>query len=151
MRSVRAMGGDPTIPDIPLMVKPVTGNDIFRPRAPAPTPATPVDNDTFHPDVPTPTNSPTPVRSLPCFITPHYVQDDDFPADTTEPNTIEHAPLPPQPSEFPDYPLMEMPDSDEDEGDVQDPHEIDLDEFMDLEFLQQGNYSSLSKLCCIGA
>lgn len=47
---VIAMGGDPSVPDIPLRLKPITGNDIFPPRVPTPASASPVRDRTFYPE-----------------------------------------------------------------------------------------------------
>src|SRR5882757_5006826 len=78
-QSILAMGGDPTIPDIPLREKPITGNNIFPPQASAPpptltpTPAPPVDDDISYPE--DPIDSPQDPLPLPCFIAPHPVED----------------------------------------------------------------------------
>ena len=144
LERVRAMGGDPTAPDIPLMVKPITGNDIFRPQTPSLATVLQAEDDGFHSDIPT--NSSTPPHSLPHFMLSHSIEDDDFPVDFTEPDSIEHPPLPPQPPEFPEYPSVETSDLDEDESEGQVQHETNLDEFMDLEFLQQGEYRTLCRL-----
>lgn len=137
------MGGDPTIPDIPLMVKPITGNDIFKPQVSVPTPS--IVDDTFYPDVPV--DSPTPPPSLPRSIPQHSIGDDDFPPDTIEYNDSKLPHTPPQPPEFPSYPSMETSDTDENEREERAQHEIGLDEFMDLEYLKQGKYHSSYRFC----
>lgn len=136
-QSILAMGGDPTIPDIPLRTKPITGNDIFKPQAPtpAPTPVPSVHDEAAHPGIPI--HSPVPISSLPHSVPPHSIKDDDFPTDTPESDATRHPPVSPQSFEFPDYPSVETPDTDENASDEQDQDEINLDEFMDLEFLKQ--------------
>lgn len=63
------MGGDPSVPDIPLGVKPITGNDIFPSRVLATTSPSPVEDCTFYPEGLV--DSPPPVASL-----PHITEDD---------------------------------------------------------------------------
>lgn len=76
---VIAMGGDPSIPDIPLTMKPITGNDIFSPRVrfPAPVLASPAEDSEYasYSDVfvgsPSPVASPRqPIEDDGCQLTP---------------------------------------------------------------------------------
>lgn len=142
---ILAMGGDPAIIDFPLMVKPITGNDIFKPEAPVPAPL--VGDDAFCPNVPV--DSPPPTSSLPHLIPPHSVEDNDFPPDEMEPDTIKYPCTPPHSSEFSYYPSMETPDANEDDSEEQVQCEANLDEFMDAGFLEQGEYCSLRGFCCV--
>lgn len=141
-QSILAMGGDPTVATATLMVPPITGNDIFR-RASASTSR--VDNeDALSPDISM--GSPAPVSLPPHLVSPHFIEDDDFP-----PDTVEYPHEPPQAPDPHDYPSMEVSDADEDDsepesdsgtedqGGVQS--EPNLDEFMDWEYLKQGKFS----------
>lgn len=66
-----AMGGDPSIPDIPLRIKPITGNDIFPRRTPVPSLEPPVGDHAFRPEgFP---KSPPPPPSP-----PHFIEDDRY-------------------------------------------------------------------------
>ena len=145
---VIVMGGDPTSPAVTLKVKPITGNDTFGSRAQVPAPTVTLltfDEDTSDSNLgitPPPPSVPPPRH----FISPHSIKDDDFP-----PDPVEHDHDPPQFSDPPNcYPSMETSDSDEDEdkaeheGEVPD-NEPDLEEFMDWEYLKQGN----SHLCIL--
>ena len=140
-QSILAMGGDPTVATATLMVPPITGNDIFR-RASA---SSRVDNeDALSPDISM--GSPPPVSLPPHLVSPHFIEDDDFP-----PDTVEYPHEPPQAPDPHDYPSMEVSDADEDDsepesdsgtedqGGVQS--EPNLDEFMDWEYLKQGKFS----------
>lgn len=139
--SVRAMGGDPDIPSISFKFKPITGNDIFPPQPPTPTPSPLVNNDILGLDVSVGPSQQPP--QLPRSIPLHPIEDNDFPPDDAGPS---HEP--PQPPKPPDYPSMETSDSDEDNNESEDqdedeteksvPHEPNLTNFMDFEFLKQG-------------
>jgi len=125
-----------------LKIRPITGNDIFGPTATLPT----VDEDPESESDPLMAASPPPVTSLPYFPPlSHSIEDDDF-----QPDPVEHALDPPQASDPPDcYPSMEISDSDGDEdeddnkteGEGEAPGDgPDLEEFMDWEYLKQGNH-----------
>ena len=73
------------------------------------------------------------------FVSPHSIDDDDFP-----PDPVEHVLDPPQVSDPLDhYPSVEMSDADEGEDESESEDEAlsdkpDLEEFMDWEYLKQG-------------
>jgi len=138
---VIAMGGDPTSPAVTLKVKPITGNDTFGSRARVP--VSTVTPPTIDEDLPDSNlfmgASPPPVTLPQHFISPHPIEDNDFP-----PDPIEYDHDPPEVSDPPDfYPSMETDadeDEDETEGEGEAPNnEPNLEEFMDWEYLKQGN------------
>ena len=137
-QSILAMGGNPDIRNVPLRIKPITGNDIFPPQAPAPAP--PTDDNAF--DTEAFVDSPPQPPPLPRVIPSHSINDNDFPPDIADSSNT-----PPPASKFPEYPLVEMSDGEEDENETGDQgkhgteeaqREARLDEFMDFEYLKQG-------------
>jgi len=134
------MGKDPNIPDLPLGMKPITGNDIFPPRPPSPTPTPPVLENALDAELPVdpPSQTPLLLRSIPHY----FIDDDDFPPDTTESSQ--------QPSQDPGFSKYstELSDEGEDDEETEDQNrgetkeqaqcEPNLEEFMDFEFLKQG-------------
>ena len=138
-QSITTMGRNPAIPATKLRIKPITGNDIFLPQALPPTPAPPVDEGTSCPN--TSVGSYPSVTSPPLPIPSHSIEDNDFP-----PDDVERLHNPPQVPEPPNYPSMETSDADEDSSETEDQGEIrdelNLNEFLDDEYLEQGRSSA---------
>lgn len=153
---IATLGGDVLNPPVAtLKVTPITGNDIFGSHTHIPPPTVmqpPVDEDASNPDL-LATASPPPAASLPHFLPSHPIEDNDF-----QPDPIEDMHDPPQVSDPPDcYPSMGTDDTDDDEdedGDgAEDKREApdgspDLEDYMDWEYLRQGN-SHLRMLCWV--
>lgn len=134
-QNVAGMGAAPA-PATTLKVTPITGNDVFESRArpSVPTVTPPIfDNNSSHSDHFA--ASPPPAASLPHFLSPHSIDEDDFP-----PDPIQYVHDPPQVWDPPShYPSMEASDDEDKDGEVQDGDEPDLERFMDWEYLKQGN------------
>jgi hypothetical protein len=134
-QNIAAMGLDPT-PATTLKIAPITGNDVFesraRPLAPTVTPPM-FDDNTSHSN--NFAASPPLAASLPHFLSPHSINEDDF-----LPDPVQYVHDPPQVWDPPGhYPSMETSDGEDKDGEVQDGDEPDLEGFMDWEYLKQGN------------
>jgi len=134
-----AMGGNPSIPPTTTSstIPPITGNDIFGPNTSFDMPSVVgegTSNTDFYMDSP-------PVVSV-----PHFIEDDDFPPDSTE-----GAPEPPQtPAPVNEYPSLYDPEDEnisqtesESESEDTDQGEPDLERFMDWEYIKQGDLTWL--------
>ena len=151
---IATMGIDPAPPVARLKVTPITGNDVFESQAQASvsTVTPPIIDEGVSHTGPFTTLPPS-VAPLPHFIPPYFIDDDDF-----QPDPAEHSHDPPQGSDPPDcYPSMEMTEVDEpevngedepedngedkpeDNSGVQGEEELDLERFMDWEYLKQGD------------
>jgi len=132
------MGGDPTTPAATLKIPPITGNDIFASRASLPTPA---NEGTPSPSIFS--GSLPPVASPSHFLPPHPIEDDDFPPDLAE---DQHDP--PEVPQLPDYyPSMEDAEENRDDSETENEGEaeLNLEDFMDWEYLKQGRPCLLHK------
>jgi len=135
-QNIIAMGGDPSIPPTTTSsaIPPITGNDVFGPSTSPDTPPPVVGEGTSDTDFY--------MDSSPAVSLPHFIEDDDFPPDSTE-----DAPEPPQtPAPVNEYPSLYDPEDEnidqtesESESEGTDQGEPDLEGFMDWEYIKQGD------------
>ena len=120
------MGGNSSIPPTTMLTRipPITSNDIFGSNLPFSTPPA-VDEGVSNADLY--------MNSPPATPLPHFIEDDDFPPDSTK-----DVPEPPQdPSPTDKYPSLHEPEDDD-----MDQGEPDLEKFMDWEYIKQGHLIS---------